>query len=391
MRIHGLGCSLVDNLYTPVDFSSGAYTSWEAGRTSKAGLITGGLVFGEDLEEAFGIPYTEIIGKLAGGLSPKRNIGGPAIVALIHMSQLADDLEIAYYGARSDDGPGRYLQENLSRFDLDVSNYLIREGGTPFTDVLSDPSMHDGHGERTFINYIGAAGEYTKEDLPDSFFDADILIYGGTALTPGIHDDLSLFMRKGKENGCLNFINTVYDFRNEKRDSHALWPLVEDYSLIDLIIVDHEEARRITGMDEPSSAAGFFLEAGVKSGIITDGAKDITCFSDGSLFREQGIFTMPVSDEATRWMRAKEAGEADTTGCGDNFTGGVYTSAALQLMEEPEAAPSLTKAAILGIVSGGFAGCCLGGVYYEEARGEKREKILPLIDAYTEQTGVSYA
>lgn len=392
MKIHGVGCSLVDNLYSPIDFTSKQYLKWLPDSNRDVGIITGGLVFGEDLELASGIPYSDIIHEITNGLKPQQNIGGPAIVALIHMSQIIKnkDIEIAFFGARSNDIPGRYLEQKLSGFNIILDNYIITEGRSSFTDVLSDPAFNENNGERTFINYIGAAGEYGIDNLPISFFDADILIFGGTALTPGIHDDLSEILKRGKLNGCMNFINTVYDFRSQKKNPGKPWPVVEcddDFRFIDLFVSDNEEAVRISGESNKENAARFFISKGVKGGIITHGAEDIVCFSNGSFFREEGIFTLPVSKEAGRRMKALSSYDADTTGCGDNFAGGVYASVVQQLSEFPGSPPSLKKAAVLGIVSGGFAGLYLGGVFYEKHKYEKAEKLQMLLDAYSVQTG----
>ncbi len=395
MKIHGTGCSLVDNLYTPIDFYSDHYMKWLARKEFDAGIITGGLVFGDNLEKEAGVKYADIIAEITGDMQPQRNVGGPSVVALLHMSQITDmkEVEISYYGARSDDETGKYLKEKLSRFNINIDNYIVTDGNTPFTDVLSDPSYNNNNGERTFINYIGAAGRIAGRDLPASFFEADILVFGGTALTPGIHDDLSQVLKRGRDSGCINFVNTVYDFRNQRRNPEKPWPLVsreEDFRLIDLLIADNEEAVRISGKPDKREAARFFLSKGVRSGIITHGSEDITCFSNGNFFSEEGIFTMPVSREAGARMKAMPSGKADTTGCGDNFAGGVYASVVRQLSESPGNVPSLRKAALMGIVSGGFAGLYLGGVYYEQYRNEKAEKLKPLIESYGRQTGVKY-
>ncbi|MCF6334737.1 MAG: carbohydrate kinase family protein, partial [Spirochaetales bacterium] len=223
--------------------------------------------------------------------------------------------------------------------------------------------------------------------------DADILTYGGTALTPGVHDDLSYLLRKGKESGCRNFINTVYDFRNQNLNPDKPWPLVSsvnDFKLIDLLIADNEEALRISGMESKKETLEFFSEKGVHSVIITHGAEDVLCYSDGFFFIEKGTFTLPVSISAGEQMRNLSAGTpADTTGCGDNFAGGVYASSALQLQKNSNNKPSLKQAAAWGVVSGGFAGLYRGGVYYEESQGEKLEKLKVLFNEYRQQIGWS--
>ena len=55
MSINVVGCSLVDNLYSPINFKSDSYIKWSSGKNSGKGIITGGLVFGESLENAFGV------------------------------------------------------------------------------------------------------------------------------------------------------------------------------------------------------------------------------------------------------------------------------------------------------------------------------------------------
>ncbi len=361
------------------------------------GIITGGLVFGEDLEKSSGEKYKDILNEITGGgLSPDKNVGGPAIVALINITQMIDrnEISIGFLGARADDENGRYIAEKLSSFDIDLSGYVVLDGQTSFTDVLSDPSYNDNNGERSFVNYIGAAGKLSGRDIDDSFFDADILIYGGTALTPGLHDDLSFLVKKGKEAGCLNFVNTVYDFRNQNLNPDKPWPLVDeerDYRMIDLLIADNEEARRISGLYSKEEAIVYFAERGVRSVIITHGSEELICYSDGLLFKEMGVFTMPVSESAGDHMRALPAGStADTTGCGDNFAGGVYASTALQLQNIINKKPSLKQAAAWGVVSGGFTGLYQGGVYYEKKQGEKLEKLKILFEKYKQQTGESF-
>ena len=395
MRINGIGCSLVDNLYSPVNFNSKAYARWSSKDFGRDCIITGGLVFGEDLEKISGESYKTILRELIGEeLHPVRNIGGPAIVALINISQILNDKEycIGFFGARGDDENGRYIKEKVESLRINIDGYDIVKGITPFTDVLSDPHFNDGNGERSFINYIGAAGNIQGQDISDSFFDADYLVYGGTALTPCLHDDLSYLLKKGKEARCLNFINTVYDYRNQKLNPDKNWPLVapsEDFKLIDLIVTDNVESLRISGQQTKEDAALFFLDRGIKSGIITHGSENIICFSDGNLFSEKGIFSMPVSEFAGNRIRQSIADSmADTTGCGDNFAGGVYASTVLQIKESnADSPPSLRKAAILGIACGGFAGLYHGGVYYEKKQGEKLEKLNIIIKEYKKQLG----
>ena len=102
MKINGLGCSLVDNLYSPVDFTSEAYNKWAQKNNGSVGIITGGLVFGEDLERTSSIEYRDIINEITKGkILPSKNIGGPAIVAMINIAQIMGrNTEIRFYSLK---------------------------------------------------------------------------------------------------------------------------------------------------------------------------------------------------------------------------------------------------------------------------------------------------
>jgi sugar/nucleoside kinase (ribokinase family) len=88
-----------------------------------------------------------------------------------------------------------------------------------------------------------------------------------------------------------------------------------------------------------------------------------------------------VAEEIRRLDRAH-----DTTGCGDNFVGGMLSDIALQ-MAEGVSAIDLTKAVAEGVVAGGLAATYLGGLYHESAPGEKRGEIARLREAYRRQNG----
>jgi len=74
----------------------------------------------------------------------------------------------------------------------------------------------------------------------------------------------------------------------------------------------------------------------------------------------------------------------DTTGCGDNFAGGVIASVVHQLIGGSEH-PDLREACSWGIVSGGFTCFYMGGTYFEEKPGEKMARIRPYYDTYLKQ------
>ena len=81
---------------------------------------------------------------------------------------------------------------------------------------------------------------------------------------------------------------------------------------------------------------------------------------------------------------SKENIKGDTTGCGDNFVGGVIASLAMQMSDEVEHL-DLQEAAKWGIISGGFACFYYGGAYLEAAKGQKHSLISNYLKAYNAQ------
>jgi sugar/nucleoside kinase (ribokinase family) len=387
--VSGVGCCLVDLLFNDIDFKSEAIRPYLSLKRGDGGLTPGHLVFREEFEKFCGEPFDIVLNRITGGRKhDKINIGGPSVVSLINAAQLVDPehCEVRFYGRGGNDEIGSYLLSSLKKTPVVLKDFKLINNQTPSTVVLSDPGFEGGHGERMFINSIAAAWEYGPDDLDEDFFNSDIVVFGGTGLVPQIHDNLTALLRKAKSRGCITIVNTVFDFRNEKANPSRKWPLGESdesYGNIDLLITDQEEAFRLSGETKAPDAVNFFLDRKVASLIVTNGSKNTITWSDGRFFRASPIHEMPVSEKVISERKNLQTG--DTTGCGDNFVGGVIASVVTQL-QNGENHPDITEACSHGVVSGGFACFYLGGTYFEEKRGEKKAKMEPYYEAYRKQT-----
>jgi sugar/nucleoside kinase (ribokinase family) len=386
--VSGVGCCLVDLLYNDIDFSSAAIMPYLSKKRGDGGLTPGHLVFQEEFEKYCGDVFIKVLDKITGGRThDKINIGGPSIVSLINSAQLVDKehCDVRFYGRGGNDEIGQYLISALRKTPVVLKDYRLIENRTPSTVVLSDPSYDNGHGERAFLNSIGAAWDYKADELDDDFFNSDIVVFGGTALVPQIHDHLTTLLKRAKSNNCITVVNTVFDFRNEKANPSEKWPLGESdesYRYIDLLIADQEEAFRLSGEHDPLAAVKFFTDRKVSSLIITNGSKNIKVFSDGRFFTSTVLKEMPVSAQVVDELKIPHSG--DTTGCGDNFVGGVIASVVNQ-MYLGVTNPDITEACCWGVVSGGFACFYMGGTYFEGSVGEKLARIIPYYESYKKQ------
>ena len=402
IRIAGAGCCLMDVLYPHVDFSSSVFASLRSRKDGDGGLSPGRLAFAEDVERflvardaedgreprALG----EALAELTAGLPPAaENVGGPSIVSLIHAAQMlaGEDVKVEFHGLRGDDALGVRLVALLGRTPVNLVAFRQTRGRTPSTLVLSDPSWDEGRGERCFINDLGAAEEFSAAELNGRFLSADIVALGGTALVPQLHDALPELLSGARRRGALTVVNTVFDYRNERRDPVAPWPLgpagaargsgpssgsALSYRNSDLLIMDLDEALRLSGSGSVAAAADFFEQSGVGAFVITHGGERVVAWAGGGRFRPLSRRELPVSERAGRELAAQKASGArvgDTTGCGDAFAGGMLASLAAQLLASPPAL-DLEEAIGWAVAGGAAALFTLGGTYYEGRSGERR-------------------
>jgi mannitol-1-phosphate 5-dehydrogenase len=391
--ISGTGCALADFLYS-VSFKSPGIKKYLSETPGDGGLSPGKLVFTEELEKYSNLLYQEIKRDIIGDHPFKAfNVGGPSIVSLIHASQLlnSEEYEVRYYGMAGKDETAAKILNIVLQTPLNIDNYrFTKRKSTPFTDVLCEADFDGGDSERTFINNLGAAWEYSMNYLDKSFFDSNIVCFGGTALVPKIHDNLTALLSRAKKNGCITVVNTVFDFRSEKNYPQSPWRLGTSnlsYSLIDVLIMDCVEALRISGRNNLKDAEFFFINSGVSSFIITNGANMISIWSSGSLFENHFVTQMPVSQKVANLLKKDTENKGDSTGCGDNFAGGIIASLAWQLKTKVKGQFNLIEALSWGVASGGFTCFTIGGTYVEKMPGEKLLKVQELQKEYLIQIG----
>ena len=69
-------------------------------------------------------------------------------------------VKFVFMAVAGNDEIGQYLISALKKTPVVLKDFKLIDNRTPSTVVLSDPSYDNGHGERMFINSIGAAWDY---------------------------------------------------------------------------------------------------------------------------------------------------------------------------------------------------------------------------------------
>ena len=390
VSIGGVGCSLMDYLFAGVDFGGVSFARHRSRTRGDGGLEPGALVLVEALERFCGRPYREVLAAITGDVRPtSRNLGGPSVVALVHAAQLLEGsgVTVSFYGLRGDDRAGGDITDVLAHTPLVWDHYAVVQGTTPFTHVLSDPAWADGAGERCFVNSTGVAAQFRAAWIDPSLYEHAIVAFGGTALVPQLHAELHLPLRRARAAGALTVVNTVFDFVNEARAPRSPWPIGDSrvsYANTDLLVVDAEEAYRLSGASRPEAAAAWFARAGAGAIVITCGAEPLLAVAGGARFRPLEPQRFPVSARIAAELRGADSPPGDTTGCGDNFVGGMLYALAMQL-DAGERALDLRHALAWAVASGGYACFFLGGTTIEPHPGRKRATIAAYVRDYQRQ------
>ncbi|MCL1993170.1 MAG: carbohydrate kinase family protein [Spirochaetes bacterium] len=388
ITVHGTGCCLVDNLYADCDFSSQAFRRALSQKEGDGGLAPGKLVFVQDFERFLGKPYQEALAELAPAPG-SRGLGGPSVVSLAHAAQvLGKRAEISFFGVKGNDESADFIESSIKRIPFSACRLVQKEHPSPFTDVLSDRRYDGGRGERTFINMLGAAAHFSPEDLPGDFFSASIVAFGGTAILPKIHENLAGLLKQAREKGAITFVNLVHDFPSELAAPGRKWKLGakdDAYPFIDVLVASKNEALKTTGAASVKDAIHWFISRGTQAVVITDGAQTVSFAAEKGVFSGTKISYLPVCHEVERELVYHPERAGDTTGCGDNFAGGVLADIAEQLAVVEKGKLDIRESVIQGIAAGGFARFTVGGIFYEASIGEKRNRLTQYLEAYCRQ------
>lgn len=380
------GCGLCDFIYNNVDFNATAMQNYRSKTNGDGGIAPGKLVFTPDLEKFSNKPFHSIISEITKSKSYNTlNIGGPALVGAICASQLLYNkhIDVSYYGAMGDDNNGKLLLGLIEATLIENINFIQFEGTTPYTTVLSDPNYNNQKGERSFINNIGVANNLFPQHLNQDFWDSQIIVFGATALVPNLHSQLHTMLQKAKQNNAFTVVCTVFDFINESKNKGKAWPLGntnESLPLIDLLIMDYDEALAISATNNIDAAIEYYINHNCNAFIITHGSEHTYLYSSGKTFMAVNCF-MPVCNWISDYNAENKYKLGDTTGCGDNFAGATIASIAKQL-KSGNTKPSLVEAAILGTAAGGFTCYHLGGTFFESHKGEKQNLINAIAEKY---------
>ncbi|PRX56772.1 PfkB family carbohydrate kinase [Flagellimonas meridianipacifica] len=239
-------------------------------------LIVGSIAF-DEIETPFGKT-----GKI---------LGGAATFIGLAAGQFRVDAGVV--SVVGDDLPEEYLNL-LKERDIDVTGVEVIQGGKTF--YWKGKYHNDLNSRDTLVTELNTLGDFDPV-VPEDFKDADVVMLGN------LHPNIQLsVIRQMKVRPKLTVLDTMNFWMDNTWDE-----LMEVIKLIDVITINDEEARQLTGEHSLVKAAAKIQNMGPKYVVIKKGEHGAL------LFHKEYIFFAPA-------LPLEEV--FDPTGAGDTFAGG---------------------------------------------------------------------
>ncbi len=218
-------------------------------------------------------------------------LGGAATFIGLAASQFY--VESAIVSVVGDDFPQDYLDLLVAK-NIDISGLEIVKGGKTF--FWSGKYHNDLNTRDTLATELNVLADFNPV-VPDNFRDSDVVMLGN--LHPNIQMSVINQMEKRPALIILDTMNFWMD--------NTLPELMEVIKHIDVITINDEEARQLTGEYSLVMAAAKIHEMGPKYVVIKKGEHGALLFHEGNIFFAPALPLREVFDP---------------TGAGDTFAGG---------------------------------------------------------------------
>ncbi len=189
-------------------------------------------------------------------------LGGCASNTALVLARLGVKVRVA--GCVGDDSFGRFVRETLDSGGVDTSGVRDIPGINTATTMIVNVRGQD----RRFISSLGANALMEPWHIPQKWSSAARVLYlGGYLMLPGLETaELAALFREARRAGTKTVLDVVYIGSENSRQ--ALEMILPE---TDVFLPNDDEARAITGHEDPLEQAEVFRGMGAKMVVITLG------------------------------------------------------------------------------------------------------------------------
>jgi sugar/nucleoside kinase (ribokinase family) len=207
---------------------------------------------------------------------------------------------VSSIGAIGNDIFGNFIEETLNKYGVVAHLQKVSNVGTSKDLILvvrgEDRRYHVDNGANQFLspNYVLSV---VKMEKPIVFY------AGGVGFTTALDEQLPEILREIKDFGALTFVDPVTPYM------HGWDFLIPAMKWTDIFHCNMDEARQITGENNPHKACETFIKMGANMAIISLGDKGLIARTRRNVI-EMPAFKVPV---------------IDPTGAGDALCAGIIS------------------------------------------------------------------
>ncbi|MEM1068278.1 MAG: adenosine kinase [Planctomycetota bacterium] len=233
-----------------------------------------------------------------GGLDGRplhRCAGGSAANTIVGIADLGGSA--AYVGKVGDDEVGTFFLDEMRKLGITIDVSPASEPTGTCAVLITDDA------QRTMLTHLGATATLTEQDIQESLIEAAKYVYIEGYLLTGPSTKAAAYraMDLAKKHGTKIALTASDPFLvNMIRDE--IWELVT--GPVDLFFCNEEEAKSLTGDEDPIICAGKIHEH-AENVALTLGDKGSLVMHGGEAFPIEGVAVEP----------------RDTTGAGDMYAG----------------------------------------------------------------------
>lgn len=247
-------------------------------------------------------------------------IGGCGANVAVDLVKLG--VRASYVGCVGDDVLGRFCRDELQSAGVGCEGLVFSSTSQTSTTLVINVQGED----RRFIHSPGANAELTGREITAEMLAGTRIVYvGGIGMNPALSgENVAEMFSTARSLGVRTVLDVVVS-------DPAVMPdmLAPVLPVTDVFLPNTDEARLITGLDDPLAQAHHFRDLGAQTVIVT-------CGGSGAVLLD--------GDERPRRCGAHAVEQVDGTGGGDAFAAGLIYG----LLEEGEFARCLEYGAAMG-------------------------------------------